>query len=397
MKGPTTIIREPIPFHRPYVAGREESALGAFFRDGSLASPGRLHESCSEALRKIQGARHVMLTPSGTLALEMAALVLDIRVGDEVILPSFTFPSAAAAFALRGARLRFVDLLPGTMNIDPAAVRRAITARSRAVVVMHYGGVACDMKTIGLMAREHGLYLVEDAAHGIGAAYRGEGLGTMGDLGILSFHRTKNIHCGEGGALLLNRPGLLARARLIWEKGADQHRFRRGEAPAHQWMTLGSNYLMSALHAAWLSAQLGSTEEVNEARRYRWWYYYRHLRSLALAQQLHLPRVPPARSPNGHLFFIRCRHRRERERLAGYLWARHRVGTAFHYQPLHLSPAGRRYGQFCGEDRHTSRESERLLRLPLYPELSLRQQDQVIAGIQEFFNHKNSKHEHQSI
>lgn len=315
----------------------------------------------------------------------MSALLADIQVGDEVILPSFTFVSTGNAFVLRGARLVFVDLDPRTMNIDPEAIEAAISPKTKAIVLMHYGGVACAMPAILELARAHQIVVIEDAAHCLDAYYQGKHLGTFGEVGTLSFHQTKNVHCGEGGALLINRPEWTERAQIIREKGTNRKAFLEGRVEAYTWVDIGSSQLLGELPAAFLRGQLGAADQVLEQRLQRWNRYQDALRPLAEAEKIELVELPPGVAVNGHLFYLKARDPQERSRLIQFLMECN-IQAYFHYIPLHRSVAGRKYGVFCGTDRYTTRDSERLLRLPLYATLNEQEQSRVIQAVFEFYH-----------
>ena len=369
-----------IPFHRPYLSGEEEPALKELLQSGGLGAPGPFHEACIQQIQAIQGARHVLLMPSCTHALEAIGILQEWGPGDEVIVPGFGFPSMPNSIALRGATPVFAGIDPVSMNLDPAAAERAITPSTRAIVAMHYGGVACDMPGLSALAQAYGIALIEDAAHCIGAKWGGEGLGTLGDYGALSFHATKNIHCGEGGALLFRREADLEKFLQIAEKGTDKTRNPRN----YQWQTLGSSYVMSALNAAFLNVQLQHAEEVNAQRRALWDFYYDGLSAYGLAERLQLRRPAPGQGFNAHLFFIKCVDSVVRERLLCYLEAQG-IQAAPHYAPLSVSPAGRRYGRAAAGDEGAVEESLRLLRLPLYPQLQEREAERIIEKLAHFF------------
>lgn len=366
--------REPVPFNRAGVVGNERTYVDQVLNGHSFASIGAFHRRCAEWLTAHCGGARAFLTPSCTHALEISALACGLGPGDEVILPSFTFTTTATAFARTGATLVFVDIEPGTMNVDPACVEAAITERTRAIVVMHYGGVACAMDRLNALAARHGLWLVEDAAQALLCTCNGRPLGTLGHFGTLSFHETKNIHCGEGGALLVRDADLVEPCERIQEKGTNRSRFLRGEVDKYTWETLGSSYALAELPSAFLLAQLEAAHRVIDERRRLWSRYHVMLEPLAAEGLIGLPEVPEGRIHNAHIFFIKTRDAAERQDLIAFL-KDDGIHATFHYVPLHTSPGGRRYGRFAGEDRHTTRESERLLRLPLFYGL---RDDQVV-------------------
>ncbi len=369
-----------IPFHRPYLCGEEEAALGELLQSGRLGAPGPLHEACIGQIKAIQGVEHVLLMPSCTHALEAVGILLEWGPGDEVIVPGFGFPSMPNSIALRGATPVFAGIDPASMNLDPAAAERAITPRTKAIMAMHYGGVACDMPALSALARAHGIPLIEDAAHCIGATLGSVGLGTLGDYGALSFHATKNVHCGEGGALLFRQEADLEKFMEIAEKGTNKTR-----SPGnYRWQTLGSSYIMSTLNAAFLNAQLRHVEAVNARRRALWNYYYDGLAAYGLQGRLQIYHPSPGQAFNAHLFFIKCPDSIVRERLLRYLEG-YGIQAASHYAPLTTSPAGQRYGRTTGDDKLAVEESMRLLRLPLYPQLQESELDRVMDRLVHFF------------
>lgn len=373
-----------IPFHIPYLSGKETDYLAQVIRERYMSGDGAFTEKVSAWWTSYLEAKGVLLTTSCTHALEMAALLLDIEAGDEVIMPSFTFVSTATAFVLRGARIVFADIDPATMNISPGAIEAAISPRTKAIVVMHYAGIGCEMAPIMALAEQYGLAVVEDAAHCPGAYYQGRHLGTFGKLGSFSFHDTKNIHCGEGGALIINDEIYLQRAGILREKGTNRKQFLQGMIDRYTWVDIGSSYAPGELKAAFLYAQVSELEAVNRHRLALWNRYREWLEPLQTQGILELPFVPDSCTHNAHLFYIKCRDKAERSSLITFLKARG-IGSAFHYIPLHSSPAGQKFGFFHGEDRFTTRESERLLRLPLYYDLGLEEVEEVVAGVREFY------------
>jgi len=334
-------------------------------------------------LERLLGAPRVLLTTSGTHALELIALLLDVRPEDEVIVPSFTFVSTANAFVLRGARPVFADIRPDTLNLDETQLERLITPRTKAIVVVHYAGVGCEMEAILEIARQHGVAVVEDNAHGLFGAYKGKPLGTFGALAALSFHETKNITCGEGGALIVNDPQYIERAEVIREKGTDRTRFFRGEVDMYTWIDIGSSYVLSDLLAAFLYAQLEAYERIQMKRRRIWEYYAEHLRDWAEAHGVRLPHVPPHCQQSYHMFYVLMPSLEERQALIAHLKARG-ISSAFHYHPLHLSAMGRRFGGRPGQCPVAEEVSGRLLRLPFYNSLTEEEQADVVAALKEF-------------
>lgn len=354
-----------ISFNRPPHVGREETYIAEAIANGKICGDGMFTRKCSEWLQTHAKTAKALLTTSCTHAIEMAALLAGIGPGDEVIMPSYTFVSTADAFVLRGAKAVFVDIRPDTMNLDETLIEDAITEYTRAIVPVHYAGVACEMDTITEIAGRNGLFVVEDAAQGMMASYKGRMLGTIGDFGCYSFHETKNYSMGEGGALLIKDSKDILRAEIIREKGTNRSQFFRGEIDKYSWQDAGSSYLPSDINAAYLWAQLEIAEEINRDRLHSWQLYYELLKPLADEGKIELPYVPEGCAHNGHMFYIKVRDIAERTELLTYL-KEHGVYAVFHYIPLHSAPAGRKYGRFHGEDKYTTRESERLVRLPMY-------------------------------
>jgi len=365
-----------IPYNVPLLTGLEQARITEVFQSGRFSGDGPMSRRCEKQLETMLGGPRVLLTPSGTAALEMAALLLDFAPGDEVIMPSYTFVSSANAFVLRGATVVFVDVDARTMNIDPDAVRAALTARTKAIVPVHYAGVGCDMDSLMAIARQAGVAVVEDAAQGIAARYKERALGTIGDLGCISFHETKNLHCGEGGALVINNPALVHRAEIVREKGTNRANFLRGEVDKYSWVDIGSSFLPGELSAAFLSAQLDGAQDAIARRLAIWRRYWDGLANSGLE----LPDPPPECDHNGHIFWVKVRDEAERNALIDALRAE-RIQAPFHYVPLHSSPPGMRAGRFSGEDRVTTRDAGRLLRLPLYAALTRQDQDRVIETL----------------
>ena len=314
----------------------------------------------------------------------MASLLCELQPGDEVILPSFTFSSTANAFAIYGAKLVFVDIRPDTMNIDETKIEAAITDRTRVIVAMHYAGVACDMDAIMDIARRHGLLVIEDAAQAVMSSWKGRPLGTIGDVGCYSFHETKNYSMGEGGAVVVNNPAFVERAEILREKGTDRARFFRGQVDKYTWVDIGDSFLPSELNAAYLWAQLEMADEINENRLKSWNAYREAFQDLADAGRVELPTVPEGCVHNAHMFYLKCRDLSERTELIRFLKERD-ILAVFHYVPLNSAPAGLKYGRFCGEDVYTTRESDRLVRLPLYFGLTSEDQARVIAAVRDFY------------
>ncbi len=348
-----------IPFHKPFISGQEVGFVNEVIQSGEMGTGGRFSNLCEDYLTEFTGSNKTLLTSSCTHALEMAAILANIETGDEVIMPSFNFVSAANAFALRGAKIVFVDINPISMNIDPLCMEAAITDRTKAILIMHYGGVACEMDRILPIIKNHNLFLIEDAAHCIGAKYKGQHLGTFGQLGTLSFHYTKNIHCGEGGALLINDLSLIDRAEIIREKGTNRKQFFDGKIDKYTWVDIGSSYLMSEMSAAFLWGQLSNIHNVTEQRIYNWNIYK------SITDNLAIPSMPSSESNNGHLFFIKCKDREDRKSLINS-FRTSGLTASFHYIPLHKSKYALDKFNFYGTDNFTSTESNRLLRFPLF-------------------------------
>jgi dTDP-4-amino-4,6-dideoxygalactose transaminase len=370
----------PIPFNRPYVGGREIDYIREALGNRRFSGDGPFTARCSRLLEARFGAPKVLLTTSCTHALEMASLLLDLGPGDEVILPSFTFVSTVNAFVLRGARPVFVDIRPDTLNLDESLVEAALTERTRALFLVHYAGVACEMDSLMALAQKHGLAVVEDAAHAIGASYRGRPLGTFGDLATFSFHETKNVSCGEGGALVINRPELVERAEVIREKGTDRSKFFRGEIDKYGWVDLGSSYLPSELLAAFLLAQLEELDGLNARRAAICTRYRAGLEGAAAAGKLRLLSIPPECTSSHHLFGILLPDGEVRQRVQQRMKAQG-IHPTFHYQSLHLSTMGRTFGYADGDLPVTEEVTERLLRLPLFNELTEGEVDRVLAAL----------------
>lgn len=374
-----------IPFNAPPVVGTEIDYIQSAMGSGKLCGDGGFTRRCQQWMEQRFGCAKALLTPSCTASLEMAALLLDIQPGDEVIMPSYTFVSTANAFVLRGAHIVFVDIRPDTMNIDETKIEAAITERTRVIVPVHYAGVACEMDTIMRIAREHKLWVVEDAAQGVMASYKGRALGTIGHIGCYSFHETKNYTAGgEGGATLINDPALVERAEIVREKGTNRSQFFRGQVDKYTWRDIGSSYLMADLQAAYLWAQLEAAERINQQRLTLWQNYHDALSPLALKGRIELPTLPADCVHNAHMFYIKLRDADDRSRLINWL-KEAEILAVFHYIPLHSSPAGAAFGHFHGDDVYTTSQSERLLRLPLFYNLSAVNQRTVINSLLSYF------------
>ncbi|WP_127936311.1 dTDP-4-amino-4,6-dideoxygalactose transaminase [Nonomuraea polychroma] len=373
-----------IPFNRPHSSEHELDYLAEAIGQGRTAGDGPFTRRASQLLKELTGAGCVLLTTSCTDALEMSAVLLDIQPGDEVIMPSFTFMSAANAFVLRGGVPVFVDCRADTLNLDERLVEGAITARTRAIVVVHYGGVGCEMEAITGLAERYGLALIEDNAHGLGGSYRGRPLGSFGCMATQSFHETKNIQCGEGGALLVNDTELLARAEVIREKGTDRSRFFRGQVDKYRWIDVGSSYLLSDVLAALLTSQLESFDKIQARRQAIWHRYHGELADWAAENGVSQPMVPDGCMQPAHLYYLLLPDMRNRQALIGHL-AEEGVQATFHYQPLHTAPAGVRYGRVAAGGCPVSEQiAERLIRLPLFAGLAEMDVARVIEAVRAF-------------
>lgn len=373
-----------IPFNIPPYVDACSDYVEQAIQNRKICGDGPFTRRCNEALEALTGAPKALLTTSGTTALEMAAILLDIQPGDEVIMPSYTFVSTANAFALRGAKIVFADVQPDTMNLDPECVRAAVTPRTRAIVPVHYAGVCCDMDALAAIAHEHGLRLVEDAAQAVGSLYKGRPAGALSDVGCFSFHETKNYSMGEGGAVILTDPAMVERAEIIREKGTDRSRFFRGQVDKYTWVDIGSSFLPSELNAAYLLGQLEHSAQIAAARMARWEQYHTGLADLEADGLIKRMTIPQDCVHNAHMYYIRLGSLEERSALIACLRERD-ICAVFHYVPLHSALAGLKYGRFAGEDRYTTDLSERLLRLPMYYELTEADCARVIDAIHAFF------------
>lgn len=372
-----------ISFNRPPLLGSEIKYVEDAMNQHKISGDGVYTKKCNALLEEISGSPKALLTTSCTHATEMAALLADIQEGDEVIMPSYTFVSTANAFVLRGAKAVFVDIRPDTMNMDETLIEEAITEKTKAIVPVHYAGVGCEMDTIMQIAKKNNLKVIEDAAQGICATYKGKPLGSIGDFGCYSFHETKNLSMGEGGAILIQDPLKVEEAEIIREKGTNRSQFFRGEIDKYTWMDRGSSYLPSDINAAYLYAQLLEMDKINQNRMDAWNLYYKLLKELPEGR-IELPYVPDECKHNAHMFYIKTADVEERGQLISYLNEKE-INTVFHYVPLHSAPAGKRFGRFSGEDKFTTRESERLLRLPMYYGLQAEQVEYICDMIKEFY------------
>lgn len=373
-----------IGFNIPIYMDESINCIKKAAENRKICGDGEFTKKCSKLMEEKFNAQKILLTTSCTSALEMAAILLDIQPGDEVILPSYTFVSTADAFVMVGAKIVFVDINPKTMNIDENKIEEAITSKTKAIVVVHYAGISPDMDRIMKIAKEHNLKVVEDSAQGVMAKYKDKYLGTIADLGCYSFHETKNYSMGECGAIVINDPELIERAEIIREKGTNRNKFFRGEIDKYTWVDYGSSYLPSELNCAYLYPQLKDAEMINNDRLTSWNYYKDGLKELEKDGCITLQYVPEYSEHNAHMFYIKAKNLEERTKLIEYLKSKG-IQAVFHYIPLHTSPAGMRFGRFFGEDKYTTSESEKLVRLPMYYGLTRKEQDEVIDAIKKFY------------
>lgn len=373
-----------IPFNKPPYIGEEEKYISEAIKSNKICGDGQYTKKCNEWIENNTGTIKALLTTSCTQALEMSALLMDIKHGDEVILPAYTFVSTANAFAMRGANLVFVDIRPDTLNIDEELIESAITSRTKAIVPVHYAGVGCEMDTIMKIANDYNLLVVEDAAQGVMASYKGKALGSIGDFGCFSFHETKNYSMGEGGAILIRDEKHSELAEIIREKGTDRSKFLRGQVDKYTWVELGSSYLPSDMNAAFLYAQLKCCDLINDDRLRSWSQYMEELRQLCDLGYLELPKIPKECKHNAHMFYIKTKDIEERKQLISVLKDKG-IAAVFHYVPLHTAPAGKKYGRFNGKDEYTTKESERILRLPMFFGLKESEISEVCDVIRKFY------------
>lgn len=375
-----------IPFNVPPRTNNELKFISQSIKNCKICGDGPFTKKCSEWFEEKFNAKKVLLTTSGTSALEMAAILCDIKVDDEVIMPSYTFCSTANAFVQRGAKIVFVDIRPDTMNIDEKLIEQYITPKTKAICVVHYAGVACEMDKIMDIAHRHNVKVVEDAAQGVMSYYKGKALGTIGDYGCYSFHETKNYSMGEGGALIINTNiEDIEKAEIIREKGTNRSKFYRGQIDKYTWVDYGSSYLPSELNAAYLWPQLEIAEKINNSRLAVWNKYYKAFKPLADSGKIEIPFIPENCVHNAHMFYIKCKNLKERSDFISYMKA-HDISCVFHYIPLHSSPAGLKFGRFDGDDKYTTKDSERLVRLPLWYGMSKKSIVKVIETIFGFYN-----------
>ena len=375
---------EMITFNVPPYTGNEIKYIEQAVKNQKICGDGAFTKQCNAWIEEKFHAQKALLTTSGTTALEMATLLCDLKEGDEVILPSYTFSSTATSVVLTGATLVFVDIRPDTMNIDETKIEAAITSKTKAIIAVHYAGVACEMDTIMDIARRHNLLVIEDAAQGVMSTYKGRALGTIGDFGCYSFHETKNYSMGEGGAIIINNPEYNERAEILREKGTNRAKFFRGQVDKYTWVDYGSSYLPSDLNAAYLWAQLEKADEINNNTLESWNKYYSALKPLEDQKLIELPVIPNECEHNAHMFYVKLKNLKERTEFINYL-KENGVQSSFHYVPLHSAPAGIKFGRFDGEDQYTTIESERLTRLPMYYGLTDEDQKKVICNIYSYF------------
>lgn len=373
-----------INFNVPPYTGKELDYVAQAVKNQKICGDGEFTKKCDAWIEEKTGTQKSLLTTSCTHALELAALLADIKPGDEVIMPAYTFVSTADAFVLRGAVPVFVDIRPDTMNIDETLIEAAITEKTKCIAPVHYAGVSCEMDTIMEIAKKHNLAVIEDAAQGIMSTYKGKALGTFGDFGCFSFHETKNYSMGEGGALLIRDEKHVEDAEIIREKGTNRSKYFRGQIDKYTWVNYGSSYLPSDMNAAYLYAQLEIAEEIAADRMASWNHYYEELKPLAEAGKIALPYVPAECEHNAHMFYFKTKDLEERTRLIDFL-KENGIHAVFHYIPLHTAPAGLKYARFHGEDKYTTAESERLLRLPMYYGLKEEEVAYICSKVKEFY------------
>ena len=374
-----------INFNRPPFTGKEFDYMKEAVSNLKICGDGPFTKKCDAWMEKRFNVKKVLLTTSGSTALDMSALLCELKPGDEVILPSFTFSSTANAFVLAGARLVFVDIRPDTMNIDETKIEAAITSRTKVICPVHYAGVACEMDTIMSIAKKYNLMVVEDAAQGVMSTYKGKALGTIGDFGCFSFHETKNYSMGEGGAILINNSNYIEKAEILREKGTNRAQFFRGEIAKYNWVDFGDSYLQSDLNAAYLWAQLEKADEINDNRLATWAAYYEAFKILENQGIIELPTVPEGCVHNAHMFYLKTKDLETRQNYIKFM-KENEILCTFHYVPLHSAPAGIKFGRFNGKDIHTTSESDRLVRLPMYYNMDEKDLEKVIDKTLEFFN-----------
>lgn len=375
-----------IPFNRPPHTGNEDQYVIAAMHSDKISGDGKFGHQCQKWFEQKLNCQKALLTPSCTQSLDMAAMLMDIQPGDEIIMPSYTFVSTANAFVLRGAKIVFVDIRPDTMNIDENLIEEAITPKTKAIVPVHYAGVACEMDAIMDIANKHGLFVIEDAAQGMMATYKERALGTFGQMAAYSFHETKNFTSGgEGGLLMINDEQYVQRAEIIREKGTNRSLFFRGEIDKYSWVDIGSSYLPSEIQAAYLWGQLEWAQKITQNRLVIWNYYYAAMSALEQRELIELPTVPAGCEHNGHMFYLKVKDMDERTALLAHLKADH-IHAVFHYIPLHSAPAGLRFSRFHGEDAFTTKESERLLRLPIWYGMEKETVEYIAESVIRFYS-----------
>ena len=373
-----------ICFNVPPFTGKELEYMKDAIEAQKICGDGQFTKKCNQWIEEKTGTKKALLTTSCTHATELAALLADVKAGDEVIMPSFTFVSTADAFVLRGAVPVFVDIRPDTMNIDETKIEAAITEKTVGIVPVHYAGVACEMDTIMDIAKRYNLWVIEDAAQGVMSTYKGKALGAIGDFGCFSFHETKNYSMGEGGAILIQDEKYIEEAEILREKGTNRSKFFRGQIDKYTWVNYGSSYLPSDMNAGYLWAQLEMAEGINEHRLACWNRYFENLRELEEAGKITLPTIPEGCVHNAHMFYLKAKDLEERTAFIDFMKEKD-ILTVFHYIPLHSAPAGLKFGRFHGEDQYTTKESERLVRLPMYYALSLEEVDYISSAVKEFY------------
>ena len=376
-----------IPFNVPPFTGKEFEYMHEAVNNHKICGDGPFTKKCDEWMEKRFNAKKVMLTTSGSSALDMAALLCGLQPGDEVILPSFTFSSTANSFVLAGAKLVFVDIRPDTMNIDEKKIEAAITDKTKVICPVHYAGVACEMDTIMDIAKKHNLMVVEDAAQAVMSTYKGKACGAIGDFGCFSFHETKNYSMGEGGAIVINNEKYIEKAEILREKGTNRSQFFRGQVAKYNWVDFGDSYLQSDLNAAYLWAQLEMADDINNNRLETWNSYYEAFKPLEEKGIITLPTIPEGCVHNAHMFYIKCKDLETRQDYIQFMRS-FDIGCVFHYVPLHSAPAGLKFGRFDGEDEHTTPDSDRLVRLPMYYDMSKEDIQEVIDKTLEYFDEK---------
>lgn len=377
-----------IAFNIPPFIGDEIKYLEEAIKNRKICGDGAFTKKCNEWMEKRFNAKKVLLTTSGSTALDMAALLCNIQPGDEVILPSYTFSSTANAFVLVGAKLVFVDIRPDTMNIDEKKIEAAVTEKTKVIVPVHYAGVACEMDTIMEIAKRHNLMVVEDAAQGVMSTYKGRALGTIGDFGCYSFHETKNYSMGEGGAIVINNEKYIEKAEILREKGTNRSKFWRGQVDKYTWVDFGDSYLPSELNAAYLWAQLEKADEINDNRLKTWFFYNNAIKKISDSDRIEIPTVPDYCIHNAHMYYIKLKNIEKRTSFISFMKEKN-VNCVFHYVPLHSAPAGLKFGRFNGTDEYTTRESDRLVRLPMYYGMSETDKNIVVNAVYDFFKQQS--------